>query len=76
MLLAPAGPWGKGFLNETQTKIKYVPAQDTDFFLLYIGQEMGICRIIYYFVALSHIHSSLISCRKADDLFSSVYDIV
>lgn len=29
--IGSGGLWGKGFLNGTQTKLKYVPEQDTDF---------------------------------------------
>jgi len=32
---------GKGFLNGTQTKLKYVPEQDTDFIFCTIGEEFG-----------------------------------
>ena len=32
---------GKGFLNGTQTKLKYVPEQDTDFIFCTIGEEQG-----------------------------------
>lgn len=32
---------GKGFLNGTQTKLKYVPEQDTDFIFCTIGEEKG-----------------------------------
>lgn len=32
---------GKGFLNGTQTKLKYVPEQDTDFIFCTVGEEMG-----------------------------------
>jgi rod shape determining protein RodA len=32
---------GKGFLNGTQTKLKYVPEQDTDFIFCTIGEEHG-----------------------------------
>lgn len=33
--------FGKGFLNGTQTKLKYVPEQDTDFIFCTIGEEHG-----------------------------------
>lgn len=33
--------WGKGFLNGTQTKLKYVPEQDTDFIFCTVGEEQG-----------------------------------
>jgi len=29
--IGSGGFWGKGFLNGTQTKLNYVPEQDTDF---------------------------------------------
>ena len=32
---------GKGFLNGTQTKLKYVPEQDTDFIFCTVGEEHG-----------------------------------
>lgn len=35
------GLTGKGFLNGTQTKLKYVPEQHTDFIFCTIGEEQG-----------------------------------
>lgn len=35
------GLLGKGFLNGTQTKLKYVPEQDTDFIFCTVGEEQG-----------------------------------
>ncbi|KAA6312467.1 Rod shape-determining protein RodA, partial [termite gut metagenome] len=32
---------GKGLFNGTQTKLKYVPEQDTDFIFCTIGEEQG-----------------------------------
>jgi len=32
---------GKGFLNGTQTKLKYVPEHDTDFIFCVVGEEFG-----------------------------------
>ncbi len=39
--IGSGGFWGKGFLNGTQTKLKYVPEQDTDFIFCTIGEEEG-----------------------------------
>ncbi len=39
--IGSGGFWGKGFLNGTQTKLKYVPEQDTDFIFCTIGEEHG-----------------------------------
>ena len=39
--IGSGGLWGKGFLEGTQTKLKYVPEQDTDFIFCTIGEEWG-----------------------------------
>ena len=39
--IGSGGLWGKGFLNGTQTKLKYVPEQDTDFIFCTVGEEWG-----------------------------------
>lgn len=39
--IGSGGLLGKGFLNGTQTKLKYVPEQHTDFIFCTIGEEHG-----------------------------------
>jgi rod shape determining protein RodA len=39
--IGSGGIMGKGFLNGTQTKLKYVPEQHTDFIYCTIGEEKG-----------------------------------
>ena len=39
--IGSGGISGKGFLNGTQTKLKYVPEQHTDFIFCTIGEEQG-----------------------------------
>lgn len=39
--IGSGGTFGKGFLNGTQTKLKYVPEQHTDFIFCTIGEEEG-----------------------------------
>ncbi|HXK74942.1 MAG TPA: rod shape-determining protein RodA [Bacteroidaceae bacterium] len=39
--IGSGGLTGKGFLNGTQTKLSYVPEQDTDFIFCTIGEEQG-----------------------------------
>ncbi|MDR1654225.1 MAG: rod shape-determining protein RodA [Prevotellaceae bacterium] len=39
--IGSGGLFGKGFLNGTQTKLKYVPEQDTDFIFCTVGEEHG-----------------------------------
>ena len=40
--IGSGGLWGKGFLNGTQTKLKYVPEQHTDFIFCTVGEEEGL----------------------------------
>ena len=39
--IGSGGLTGKGFLNGTQTKLKYVPEQETDFIFCTVGEEHG-----------------------------------
>jgi len=39
--IGSGGFFGKGHLNGTQTKLKYVPEQDTDFIFCTVGEEQG-----------------------------------
>jgi len=39
--IGSGGFLGKGYLNGTQTKLKYVPEQDTDFIFCTVGEEHG-----------------------------------
>lgn len=39
--IGSGGFLGKGYLNGTQTKLKYVPEQDTDFIFCTVGEEKG-----------------------------------
>lgn len=40
--IGSGGIFGKGFLNGTQTKLKYVPEQHTDFIFCTVGEEEGL----------------------------------
>ncbi|MDE6342520.1 MAG: rod shape-determining protein RodA [Muribaculaceae bacterium] len=53
--IGSGGITGKGFLNGTQTKLKYVPEQHTDFIFCTIGEEegyVGSCAVLLAFLAL------------------------
>jgi rod shape determining protein RodA len=45
--IGSGGIFGKGYLNGTQTKLKYVPEQDTDFIFCTIGEEKGFMGSIF-----------------------------
>ena len=53
--IGSGGIEGKGFLNGTQTKLKYVPEQDTDFIFCTVGEEegfIGCATVLLLFLAL------------------------
>lgn len=53
--IGSGGLRGKGFLNGTQTKLKYVPEQDTDFIFCTVGEEegfIGSAAVLLLFLAL------------------------
>ena len=53
--IGSGGLGGKGFLNGTQTKLKFVPEQDTDFIFCTVGEEegfLGSAGVLLLFLAL------------------------
>jgi len=40
--IGSGGVFGKGFLEGTQTQLRFIPAQWTDFIFCVIGEEMGL----------------------------------
>lgn len=80
--IGSGGLTGKGFLNGTQTKLKYVPEQDTDFIFCTIGEEMGFVGsvtvlilflvLILRLIALSERQSSVF-CRAYGYSVASVF---
>jgi rod shape determining protein RodA len=53
--IGSGGLEGKGFLNGTQTKLKFVPEQDTDFIFCTVGEEegfLGSASVLLLFLAL------------------------
>ena len=61
--IGSGGLKGKGFLNGTQTKLKYVPEQETDFIFCTVGEEQGFIGsagvlVLYLILLLRIIHVS------------------
>ncbi len=72
--IGSGGLFGKGFLNGTQTKLKYVPEQDTDFIFCTVGEEFGFVGaagilILYLFFLLRLLHIA----ERQRDVFNRVY---
>ncbi len=72
--IGSGGLWGKGFLNGTQTKLKYVPEQDTDFIFCTVGEEHGFWGstlvLILYWLLLMRI---LTIAERQREVFHRVY---
>lgn len=72
--IGSGGLFGKGFLNGTQTKLKYVPEQDTDFIFCTIGEEQGFvgsALVIFLFMAL--ILRLIVLSERQESRFGRVY---
>ncbi len=53
--IGSGGLWGKGFLHGTQTQLRFLPAQHTDFIFSVIGEEfgfMGAMLVLFLFALL------------------------
>lgn len=72
--IGSGGVFGKGFLNGTQTKLKYVPEQDTDFIFCTIGEEQGFfgSTIVLTVFALFILRLMALAERQSD-IFGRVY---
>jgi rod shape determining protein RodA len=72
--IGSGGFWGKGFLQGTQTKFDFVPAQSTDFIYCTIGEEWGftgsaIVIILYVLLFLRIIKLA----ERQRSVFSRIY---
>lgn len=72
--IGSGGFTGKGFLNGTQTKLNYVPEQDTDFIFCTIGEERGFLGtsafVILYLVFLLRL---IYLAERQRSSFSRIY---
>lgn len=66
--IGSGGLWGKGFLQGTQTQLKYIPEQWTDFIYCMVGEEFGfigsvVIVILFLFLIIQTIHTAYI-CKN------------
>ena len=72
--IGSGGLLGKGFLNGTQTKLKYVPEQDTDFIFCTVGEEFGFVGSLVVLLLFGTMIVRLIYlAERQDTLFGRVY---
>lgn len=68
------GLYGKGFLNGTQTKLKYVPEQDTDFIFCTIGEEFGFLGSVFVLLLFAvFIIRIVMLAERQHNAFGRVY---
>ncbi len=72
--IGSGGLTGKGFLNGTQTKLKYVPEQDTDFIFCTVGEEQGFVGSAAVLIGFSLLIFRLIHlAERQPTVFGRVY---
>ncbi|MDR1499920.1 MAG: rod shape-determining protein RodA [Tannerellaceae bacterium] len=72
--IGSGGLMGKGFLNGTQTKLKYVPEQDTDFIFCTVGEEEGFAGAAAILVVFAVFIIRLVNlAEKQKTTFARVY---
>ena len=72
--IGSGGLLGKGFLNGTQTKLKYVPEQDTDFIFCTVGEEQGFLgAAIVLFLFMTLILRLIALAERQSSRFVRVY---
>jgi rod shape determining protein RodA len=50
-------PYGKGFMEGTQTQLRFLPEQWTDFIFCVVGEEFGFIGAIHCFTSLYFLFS-------------------
>ena len=72
--IGSGGVSGKGFMQGTQTKLKYVPEQDTDFIFCTVGEEQGfIGSTVVLLLYLGLILRLLFLAERQPSVFGRVY---
>jgi len=67
------GIWGKGFMNGTQTHLKFLPAQHTDFIFSVIAEEWGFVGVMIVLLAFLLLLVYLINLASSvHSTFSSI----
>lgn len=72
--IGSGGFLGKGFLNGTQTKLKYVPEQATDFIFCTVGEEQGFLGASFVIILFSaFIVRLVLLAERQTSAFGRVY---
>ncbi|CUA83532.1 MULTISPECIES: rod shape-determining protein RodA [Gulbenkiania] len=68
--IGSGGPWGKGWLNGTQTHLDYIPERTTDFIFAVYSEEFGLVgNIVLVLLYLLIISRGLVITARAPTLY-------
>jgi rod shape determining protein RodA len=72
--IGSGGFWGKGYLQGTQTKFRFVPEQETDFIFCTVGEEWGFvgCAAVILLYLILIMRIIILSERQRSD-FTRIY---
>ncbi|KAA3612273.1 MAG: rod shape-determining protein RodA [Calditrichaeota bacterium] len=71
--IGSGGLWGKGWMQGTQTQLRFLPEQHTDFIFSVLGEEfgfLGVCVVLALFFIL--IWRALLIAQNSKNLFASL----
>ena len=72
--IGSGGFTGKGFMKGTQTKLKYVPEQDTDFIFCTVGEEQGFKGSVFVLLLyLGLLLRLIVLAERQSSVFGRVY---
>lgn len=72
--IGSGGIFGKGYLQGTQTKLKYVPEQDTDFIFSTIGEDFGfVGSVSVLLIYLLFLFRLITIAERQTDRFVRIY---
>ena len=71
--IGSGGFWGKGWQLGSQTQLKFLPVQESDFILSVIAEELGFVGILILMIITFHFIKNLLDVAfKISDYFSSL----
>jgi rod shape determining protein RodA len=72
--IGSGGFWGKGFLQGTQNKFRFVPEQSTDFIFCTIGEEFGFMgSLIFVTLYIYLLYRLLMMAERQRQKFNRIY---
>jgi len=72
--IGSGGFWGKGFLQGTQNKFRFVPEQSTDFIFCTIGEEFGFMgSLIFVSLYIYLLYRLLMMAERQRQKFNRIY---